>query len=293
MEQSVLAEVGLPAAVFLIMVALGLTLSGSDFRRLVDAPRPVAIGLFGQLLVLPAVGFAVAAVFDLAPVIAVSIVLLAAAPGGATSNVIVHSADGDRALSVTLTALSSLVTWITLPLLLGWAVAAFSGGPSDIEVPLVETMLQVAGITIVPVLVGMGLRRRWPDFAERTRTAGRIFAAIVLAVIIVALVIENLQVIIDDGPRFAPAFILLNAVALAAGYGLAKLARLPRIQAVTISIETGLQNSTVAITVALTALDSSEMSIVPALYGLWMLITGFGFAYLMLRRSEPEPATGA
>lgn len=290
MEQSVLAEVGLPVSVFLIMVALGLTLTGADFRRLIDTPRPVVVGLLGQLLILPVLGFAIALTFDLEPIIAVSVILLTAAPGGATSNVIVHFAEADRALSVTLTALSSLVTWISIPLLVGFAFTLFDASGSDIEVPILETMGQVAAITILPVLVGMGLRRRWPGFAERTRTVGRIFAALVLAAIVIALVVENWDLVLEEGPRFAPAFVVLNALALAAGYGLAKAFRLDPVQSITVSVETGIQNSTVAITVALVALDSSVMSVVPALYGLWMLITGFTFATVMMRRARPRVA---
>ncbi len=293
MEESVLSQVGLPLAVFIVMVSLGLTLSGADFRRLISSPKPVAIGLFGQLLLLPFIGFSIAALFDLEPLIAASFVLLAAAPGGATSNVMVHFAEADRALSVTLTAVSSLVTWISLPLLLGWAFTVFDAGEAAVEIPFVETMVQVAGITVIPVLIGMWLHRRFPEFAERSRAAGRIFAAVVLASIVIALVIENLELIIEEGPRFAPAFVVMNAVALGAGYSLAKLARLDDTQAVTIGIETGTQNATVAITVALAALDSAEMSVVPALYGLWMLITGFTFATYMMRRVRRTAAATA
>lgn len=287
MEQSVLAEVVLPISVFAVMVVLGLTLSVADFRRLITSPRPAVIGLAAQLIVLPALGFAIASLFSLDPLISVSVVLLASAPGGVSSNVIIHLTGGDRALSITLTALSNLVIWLSVPLFLTWAFSVYVGSSTTIEVPFLETMAQVAAITVIPVAVGMVIRHRNPDFAERTTRAGKIFSAVVLVAIVLGLVVENLDVIVDDGPRFAPALILLNAAALTVGYGLAKASRLDHRQSVTVAVETGIQNGTVAITVALVSLDSSTLAIIPALYGLWMLLTGFGFARFMLR-GEPE-----
>lgn len=278
METGVLSQVVLPLAIALIMVAMGMSLVVDDFRRLASEPRAVLTGLGCQLVVLPALGFAVAAVFPLEPLYAVSVVLLTASPGGTTSNLIVHVADVDRALSITLTALSNVAVFVLMPFELGLAQSVF-GGPGDgASVPVVTTMVQVAGLTVVPVAIGMAIRARRPAFADRTQDLGKVLSGAILALVIVGLVVQNWDQVLDEGPTFAPAFVTLNLLALAAGFLIARAVGLGRSQAVTIGIETGLQNATLAIAIALSILDSAEMAIVPGLYGVWMLVTGFAFA---------------
>ncbi|MCC6607960.1 MAG: bile acid:sodium symporter family protein [Anaerolineae bacterium] len=292
MQESVLSNVALPVAIVIIMIALGMTLTVADFRRVFTQPRQVSIGLLCQLILLPLLGFAVAALFPLTPIYAISVILLAASPGGATSNLIVHAADGDRALSVTLTAISNMLTWLTIPLLLGAAYAVFGDGAVAIDFPIVSVMVQVAGLTIFPVLIGMVIRKWRPTFAENSKRFTRIFATIFLFLIILALVVQNWDTIVRDGPRFAPAFITLNLAALAVGYFVAKMTGINQTQSATIAIETGLQNSTVAITVALTILGSNEMAIVPGLYGIWMIITGFALAFWLTSGAKQLLPTG-
>lgn len=287
MEGGVVAEVVLPLAIFLIMVSLGTALVVDDFRRVLSSPRQVGVGLLCQLVLLPLVGFAVAAAFGLEAVFAVSIVLLAAAPGGTTSNLVVHAADSDRALSVTLTALSNSVVWLTMPFLLGLAFDAFPVGEEAVAFPVGEVMVQVAGLTIVPVLAGMALRRRAPALCDRIAEPSKIAAGAFLGVVILVLLVQEWDLVVADGPRFAPAFVTLNAIALAVGWYVARGARIAREQALTIAVETGLQNSTLAITIAVSVLGRNDMAIIPGLYGVWMLATGFGFA-LLLARSRPD-----
>lgn len=284
MESSVLSEVVLPLCIVVIMVAVGMALTVDDFRRVAREPRQIGLGLVAQLVVLPLLGFAVAAAFPLTPVLAVSVVLLAASPGGTTSNLIVHATDGDRALSVSLTALSNAVVWLTMPFLVGLAFRVFGDGSQGVDFPVGEVMVQIAALTVVPVVVGMLVHHRAPAFAARVADGSKVFAAVFLAAVVVALAVENLDLVLSEGPRFAPAFIALNAAALAAGWGIARLGGLEPRQVSTIAIETGLQNSTVAITVALTVLGDGELAIIPALYGVWMLATGFGYAWLARRR---------
>ena len=290
METGILSQVVLPLAIALIMVAMGMSLVVGDFRRLAAEPRAVLTGLGCQLLVLPALGFAVAAVFPLDPLYAVSVVLLTASPGGTTSNLIVHVADVDRALSVTLTALSNVAVFVLMPLELELAQAVFGGPGEQASVPVATTMLQVAGLTVVPVAIGMGIRARMPAFADRFQDLGKLLSGVVLVLVIVGLVVQNWAQVVQDGPAFAPAFVTLNLLALAAGFLIARAVGLARAQAVTIGVETGLQNATLAIAIALSILDSAEMAIVPGLYGVWMLVTGFAFAlWLRPRAASPRP----
>ncbi|MEM8746645.1 MAG: bile acid:sodium symporter family protein [Actinomycetota bacterium] len=288
----VLAEVVLPLCIFLIMVTMGMSLTGDDFRRIAANRRAVVVGVVGQLVLLPAIGFLVAWVFPLDPVEAVSIVLLAAAPGGTTSNLIVHAADADRALSVTLTSLSNMVVWITMPILLTVSFDVFDFDADSIDFPIGELVVSIAALTIVPVLLGMGIRRIAPALCRRVDGPSKIFAAAFLFVIVAALVVTNWDAVTDNVGSYAPAFIVLNLAALAVGFVLAQRAGLDREQSTTVSIEMGLQNSTLAITIATSVLGNSELAIIPGLYGVWMLFTGFAFAFaLKSRDTELAPAS--
>lgn len=293
MEGGVVAEVVLPLAIFLIMVSLGTALTTDDFRRVLTSPKPVAVGLGCQLVLLPVLGFAVATAFPLEPVFAVSIVLLAASPGGTTSNLVIHVADADRALSVTLTAMSSAVVWLTMPFLLDLGFRTFGDGGVAIDFPVGEVMVQVAALTIIPVTIGMLVRRRRPAFAARIEEPSKIASGVFLGLVIVVLTIQEWELVASEGPRFAPAFITLNVLALAVGYGAARLARQPTVQALTISVETGLQNSTLAITIAISVLSDGDLAIIPALYGVWMLFTGFSLALWLRGRLDASDASRA
>jgi BASS family bile acid:Na+ symporter len=278
------------------MVTLGMTLTVADFRRVATQPKPVFIGLFCQMVLLPLLGFAVAGIFGLTAVYAISLILLAVSPDGATSNLIIHAGDGDRALGITLTAITNMLAWLTIPFGLSIAYSMYGTGALDIEFPVADTMIQVAVITVLPTLIGMGIRVWKPEFAENSKRWSKTFATAFLFLVILALVIQNWDVIVRDGPRFAPAFIVLNITSLIVGYYVPKFLGIDFVQSMTIAIETGLQNSTVSITVALTLLNNNEMAIIPGLYAIWMYVTGFALAFWMARRSpamEPAPASGA
>lgn len=292
MQESVISSVILPLAIFIIMITLGMTLTVADFRRIFTQPKPVFIGLFCQMVLLPLLGFAVAGIFGLTAVYAISLILLAVSPDGATSNLIIHAGDGDRALGVTLTAITNMLAFLTIPFGLSIAYSMYGTGALDIDFPVADTMIQVAVITIIPTLLGMGIRVWKPDFAENSKRWSKIFAAAFLFLVILALIIQNWDVIVRDGPRFAPAFIVLNVASLIVGYYVPKLLGIDYVQSMTIAIETGLQNSTVSITVALTLLNNNEMAIIPGLYAIWMYVTGFALAFLMARRTPAlEQAT--
>jgi BASS family bile acid:Na+ symporter len=285
MQESIISSVILPLAIAIIMVTLGMTLTVADFRRILTQPKPVFVGLLCQMVLLPLLGFAVAGIFALPAVYAISLILLAVSPDGATSNLIIHAGDGDRALGITLTAITNLLAFLTIPFGLGIAYSMYGSGALDIDFPVVDTMIQVAVITLIPTLLGMGIRSWKPAFAENSKRWSKIFATVFLFLVIVALVAQNWDVIVRDGPRFAPAFIVLNIASLIVGYYVSKLAGIDQVQSLTIAIETGLQNSTVSITVAITLLNNNDMAVIPGLYAIWMYVTGFGLAYFMARRA--------
>lgn len=285
MQESIISSVILPVAIAIIMVTLGMTLTIADFKRIVTQPKPVFIGLFCQMLLLPLLGFAVAGIFALPAIYAISLALLAVSPDGATSNLIIHAGDGDRALGITLTAITNMLAFLTIPFGLGIAYNLYGTGALDIDFPVLDTMIQVAVITLIPTLIGMGIRQWKPDFAENSKRWSKTFATIFLFLVIAALIIQNWDVIVRDGPRFAPAFIVLNVASLIVGYFVPRFLKVDYIQSMTIAIETGLQNSTVSITVAMTLLNNNEMAVIPGLYAIWMYVTGFALAYWMARRN--------
>ncbi len=290
MAESVLSNVFLPLAIVLIMIAMGMTLTGDDFRRLKQQKAAVATGLTSQLLLLPLLGFAVAWLFGLGTVFALGMILLVASPGGSTSNLIVHVSNADRALSLTLTAISNVAVFVSMPLLLSLGQRAFGSLDGDAAVPVGDLVVQIAALTVIPIAIGMFVRQRAPGFAERLEEPAKRVATIVFLVIVLLLVIQNWSVIVSDAPEFGPAFVTLNILALAVGTLFAFRVGLSSEEATTIGIETGIQNSTLAIAIALSVFDSDDLAIVPGLYGLWMLFTGFAFAfYMRSRRTEPEP----
>jgi BASS family bile acid:Na+ symporter len=291
MQESIISSVILPLAIAIIMVTLGMTLTVADFRRIFTQPKPILIGLFCQMILLPLLGFAVAGIFALPAIYAISLILLAVSPDGATSNLIIHAGDGDRALGITLTAITNMLAFLTIPFGLSIAYSMYGTGALDIDFPVVDTMIQVAVITLIPTLLGMGIRSWNPDFAENSKRWSKTFATVFLFLVIIALIAQNWDVIVRDGPRFAPAFIVLNIASLIVGYFFPKFFGINYTQAMTIAIETGLQNSTVSITVAITLLNNNDMAVIPGLYAIWMYVTGFALAFWMTRRTPSvEPA---
>lgn len=274
MEDSILTKVFLPLALGIIMLGMGLSLKLVDFRRILLQPKATILGLLNQLVLLPLLGFGLALAFDLPGEMAVGIMLLAACPGGVTSNLISHLAKGDTALSITLTAISSLITIVTIPLIVGFSVTYFLAVEQQIELNVKEMILQIAVITIIPVSLGMFIRSQAESFALKMEKPVKIFSAAFLALIIVAAVLkdrENLgRYLVEAGP----AALALNVSTMALGFFSARLFRLNTAQSVAVSIESGIQNGTLALGIALGILDSAAISIPPAIYSLLMFGTG-------------------
>ncbi|TVR01721.1 MAG: bile acid:sodium symporter family protein [Deltaproteobacteria bacterium] len=285
MESSLASQLFLPAALFLIMLGLGLSLMVEDFRRVIVQPRGALLGLGVQLVLLPVVGFVIARTFPMSPELAMGIMVLAACPGGATSNLITWLARGDAALSVTLTAVSSVISVVTIPLILGLSMSYFLDGGEIVRPPALQMILQIVVITIVPVSIGMAVRARAPGLAERAGGPMKVISAVLLAVIILALVLRQRDEIVGFFVQSGPAALTLNLVMMSVGFGLAALARLPVRQRISVSIEGGLQNGTLGIAIAAGILGSEVMAIPPAIYSLIMFATGAG-AIVVFSRLE-------
>ncbi len=280
----------LAASLFIIMLGMGLSLTTQDFRRVVFYPKAIFVGLTNQLILLPLIGFGIATVFNLPPEIAIGIMILAACPGGPTSNLISHLAKGNLALSVTLTALSSLITILTIPFLVNFALEYFSEKGQYIQLDVIKTILQILVIVVIPVCVGMLIRHYQPNFANSMARPVRIGSGIVLALIIIGLVVKEKDNFVSYFQQAGLATFTLNAVTMLLGYYSAKLFKLTRPEAISISIESGIQNGTLAITVAVVLLNNTAFAIAPAVYSLLMFFTG-GYLIFMATRKKKESAS--
>jgi len=274
MTSSIFSQLILPISLMVIMFGMGLSLQWRDFGRVVKYPKAVAVGLFGQMLLLPAVGFLIAAWLLNEPALAVGLVLLAACPGGTTSNLITHQARGDLALSVTLTAITSVVTIVSIPLVVGLALQAFADTTQPIELPVLRMMLTLFVITLLPISIGMLVRRKWTPFAQKVEPGISLFGAVFLGVLIVIILYQQGDSLLGQLTSAGPATLLLNGVMMLLGFASARLFGLNGAQSTSITIEVGIQNSTLAILIASSVLMSPAMAVPAAMYSLAMYLTG-------------------
>lgn len=274
MTSSFFSQIILPISLMVIMFGMGLSLRLQDFARIVRFPKAVAVGLVGQLLLLPAVGFLIAAWLLQEPALAIGLVLLAACPGGTTSNLITHQARGDLALSVTLTAITSVLTIITIPFVAGLALQAFDKSGLTFELPVARMMLTLFVITLLPITLGMLFKARWHLLAARIEPAITIFGAVFLAILIVVISAEQGSALLTQITSAGPASLLLNLTMMVAGFLAARTFGLNADQSTSITLEIGIQNSTLAILIATTVLGSSAMAIPAVVYSLTMYLTG-------------------
>lgn len=283
MEHSFLATVLLPAALAIIMLGLGLELTRADFARIARQPRGVAIGLTNLVVISPLLAFAIAELFGLPPGLAVGLVLLGASPGGTMANVLTHLARGDTALSVTMTAISSLSAAITVPLYLTLAAAHFDAEALVGDVEMLGIVARVLAVTVVPVLLGMWIRARWPERTRAARpTVAKVAGGLFLLVVIGAVAAEHEKALENLG-EVAAAALALNVAAMSVSFTVAKLARLDNRGATAIALELGVHNASLAI--AIGASLAAVLTIPAAVYAMFMFFTGGLFARAMHRRN--------
>ena len=273
----------------IIMLGMGLSLVSDDFKRIVVYPKAILVGLVNQLILLPLIGFAIAVAFPLTPEIAIGIMILAACPGGPTSNLIAHLAKGDTALSVTLTALSSFITILTIPFIVNFALVHFLEQGQMIRLDVLDSILNITVVVIIPIIIGMLIRRYREAFALRMGKPVRIASAIVLALVIIGIVIKDKENFVSYFQQAGIVALLLNVTTMVVGYFSARLFRITDRRAISISIESGIQNGTLAIAVALLLLGRTEFAIAPAIYSLLMFFTGGVAIYIGLRRDKRRP----
>ena len=279
----------LPLALGIVMIGLGLHLTLADFKRVATAPKAVVVALTVQTVLLPPVAFALAIGFGLPPELGLGLVLLAASPGGVTANLFSHLARGDVALNITLTAINSLLALLTLPLWTALGLLWLMDSEQAVPPPT-RKIVEVGLIVIVPVVIGMVLRAWKPALASQLDKPIRLASTLILVGLIAAAVIIERETLATYAAVVGLAALLFNVASLLAGYAAGRAARLGVPQSTAIAFEIGIHNGTLAIFVALHALEMAGAAVVPAIYSLLMYLTGGLFAWWVLRRALPKAA---
>tara|TARA_R110000850_G_scaffold254614_1_gene380145 strand:- start:28659 stop:29525 length:867 start_codon:yes stop_codon:yes gene_type:complete len=288
MESNLLTQFFLPLALFIIMLGMGLTLKPKDFRNVILFPKAVGVGLFLKLLFIPALTFGLLYLIPLQPELAVGFVLLAACPGGATTNLITHLAKGDVALSITLTAIASVITVFTIPILVDFGMLQFMGESQVIELPFFKTIGQILVITIVPVCVGMVIHSKYPKLSHKAERPVKILSAVFLVLIIAAVLIKERANLVEFFIKAGPLSLLLNLLGMLSGYYITKAITKNKARAIAVGVEVGIVNGTLGIAIAAGILQNSVMTIPSAIYSIIM----FPAVLLMIYIGTRKPKTG-
>ena len=270
-----ISKIFLPLALAIIMLGMGMTLIPADFKRILKTPKAILIGLANQLILLPIIAFSLAIAFNLSPIMAVGLMIIATCPGGPTSNLITQVCRGNIALSVTLTAVSSIVSVLTIPFILSYALDYF-GTDTDVTInlPILDTILQIMVITVIPISIGMGIRRYFNDFAKRMEKPMRTASTVVFIIVFIAVLAANSSLIVNAMLEVGLVTLLLNMLTMGLGYLTAKLFKLNFKNVISITIESGIQNGTLAFVIATSILSNVEMAIPTVAYSMWMFVTG-------------------
>ncbi len=261
-------------SLMIIMWGMGLSLTIKDFKRVFQFPKAALVGLVNQLILLPIIGFSLVKIFPVNPEIAVGVMILAACPGGATSNLITHLAKGDTALSVTLTAFSSFISVITIPFVVNFAMISLIEEGTIVELNVLESIRNIFMVVIIPVIIGMVVRRFAPGFSHRMGKPVRIASVVILGLIIIGIIVKEKSNIVSYFAEAGLIALALNLISMMVGFYSARLFKLSNPQATSISIESGIQNGTLALAVAVGLLGNTTYAIAPAVYSLIMFFSG-------------------
>ena len=280
------ASIILAVAIMVIMMGMGLTLTLADFRRVAQNPKPVLLGLTNQIILLPLVALALVYVFAPPTFIAVGMILLAACPGGTSSNLVTLLAKGDLALSVSMTAINSVITIVTIPFWVGYAYSAYLSEAANMASPTADIFKTLIVVLAIPLSIGMLIKNRAPQFADRMERPVRIASSVFLAVVILGLLareFELFKLYVGDTLGIVTA---LNVLTMGMGYLLAKVFGLNLKQGLTIAIESGIQNGTLTISLAVITLNQPDFAIIAAIYSLVMYALSSVPIYFGLKAKE-------
>ncbi len=257
-----------------VMFGMGTTIFLDDFKRLFTMPKAVLLGLINQVVFLPLIALILVSCINLPTEILVGIVVIAACPGGPLSNMISFLTKGDVALSVTLTAVSTCIALVSLPFWINIALTTMGGESKDLSLPFWPTVFQIALTTLVPIFLGMWFSAKRPIMAKKVAKIVRIVSMIFLLVAIIWFNVQNPDILLDNLDSLVVIGFVLNGTTMLVGYITAFMAKLPITQQRTISVETGIQNVPLALSITTIQLNSLEMALMPTLYGFCMMVSG-------------------
>ena len=282
-----------PFFLFTVMVAMGLSLTANDLMEVVRKPKAILVGLSAQLLILPVIAIGYGLLLNSPPVIAAGAIILAACPGGITSNAYVFASRADIALSIGLTSVASVITVFSVPFLTLLALNLHMDRGEIPALPAGEMMWKLAQLTIIPVAIGMTLRRLRSEFALKMIEPLRIITLLALFVIVVIGTVTAWETIVENLWTAGILMTAINLTAMSIGYGLGNLMRLPFPQMASITFEVGVQNLSMALFVAFTFLKSPELAVSTLVYALIMKITAMSFVWYVRNRLGARPAATA
>ncbi|MBR5689696.1 MAG: bile acid:sodium symporter [Prevotella sp.] len=271
----------------LLMFDLGLALKPSDFKLFLHRPKPILAGLIGQIILLPIIAWAVGTVFGLSPLFFIGIMLVACSPGGSSSNVFSMLARGDVALSVSLTAFSSIITLFTVPMIMAW-VTQHVGTGTEVHLPVGNLLVQNIVLMAVPIALGLWLSMRWENLALRIHNVLKRLAFPLLILLATVFFISHRDTIVREFPSLGASVTALILAAMIGGIGLSWLMRLTGRERRTIVIEVGMQNAAQAIAVASSPLVfNNDIIAIPAIiYALMMNVILLVYVAVISRRKE-------
>ncbi|MCY4523318.1 MAG: bile acid:sodium symporter family protein [Halobacteriovoraceae bacterium] len=289
---NVTTQIILPLVLAFIMFSMGLSLTINDFKRVARFPRAFFIGAFLQIISLPLLAFLIAKIwFDQGqadPALAVGLMIIAACPGGVTSNLMTQMGRGDRALSISLTAIIGLLCVLTIPLVVNYSHYAFMGPGETPPLPIGKTIGGIFCLTTVPVLIGMLIKARKEDFARQLEPTARKMASIFFIIIVIAAIAKERNLLINFFGTVGPMVLIFNLSIMGVALVVSKLVALKPSQTIAITLECGLQNGTLAIMIALTFLDNEIMMIPGGIYSLLMFLTGGAYLCWVWKKERPR-----
>ncbi len=268
-------DIILPLSLVFIMFSLGLSLTIGDFKNVAKQPKVFAVGILNQMVLLPLVAFGLILFFGFTSEMAVGLMILACSPGGVTSNILTKLAKGDTALSISYTAVVSIVTVITLPLITGFSIHHFMGAEAP-PINVVSLGFTMFLITAIPVAIGLWVHHKASAFTKKFEPTASKISAILFVIIVVAALTSEWDVFINNVTILGPGIITLIIVMLLLGYGSAHMFKMSEAQSVSVAIATGIQNATVGITVGNLILPAGEglsvLSLPSGVYGILMYL---------------------
>lgn len=275
----------LAVSLMIIMFGMGLSLVVDDFKRVFVEPKAILTGLVNQLLFLPIIGFILISVIDMEPEIAIGLIILAACPGGSTSNLVTHLAKGDLALSVSLTAISSFLTLVSIPFIVNLGIQVVLGQNTTLQLDISQAIIQIFAIVAIPISIGMLIRAKRTAFADRMEKPVRTASAVVFILVMIGILVKERDNIIPYFQQAGVFALMLNIITMVIGFLSAKVMKLSFRQGISIAIESGIQNGTLGIAIATVMLSNSSYAIAPAIYGLLMFFTGGVFIFWSLKQN--------